>query len=164
MASLSFRLGATTIEVQFEEGEDLSAAIPLLKEHCKYKLWYRFELVEPVPARMRDRWYNLRIPHLRTWPPPEPVKTIKLVQPEYVPPPHIETRPAELQPRVFAPREPYTINFGKGFGEEPFIPHNWGNDDGDLFDHLDPQTRDLIRDAIVINDFAIEAHFHGEAA
>lgn len=48
----------------------------------------------------------------------------------------------------------YGHDFGYDFTQEPAIPHNWGIGDADLFDHLDPETRELVREAIAMEDFA----------
>ncbi|MBA3243240.1 MAG: hypothetical protein H0T60_18625 [Acidobacteria bacterium] len=171
MRTVLLRCGWDNVEINLDEGENISAAVPLMQDHCERKRtsplfvrrpWFHYELVEPVNAKARDDWHNVRVPFLNVnRPPPKPVEPIKFVEPEYVPPPHIEMRPVEPRPIVVSPEystiAPYSRNFGHGFGEEPFIPHNWGNDDGDLFDHLDSETRNLIREAIVIDDLTIEA-------
>lgn len=59
-----------------------------------------------------------------------------------------ERVPLPITPRHLSEACPHDV--------EPYIPHNWGIGDADLFDHLDPETRELVREAIAHEDVAMD--------
>jgi hypothetical protein len=124
--------------------------------------WHKFELYDGFDSEWVGEWYRERQKR------PIPFHVAPEKPAQYEPPPAPLTYPrvrdfhAERLGR--RPRR----GFRKGLAAmdpwrwlEPDIPHNWGNDAGDLLDHLDFETRGLVREAIASADLYAELEYYG---